>query len=140
MKAIAIAAILLLAATGASYSQQRHGGSWIHPGGQHGFGGHPRGSQGNAGIWRHPYGGGGAWGHRNDDFAGGVLGGIIGGAIGSIFAPDPPQVVIVPAPPPAAGPPAWTPEWFAYCAARYKSFQPESGNFTGLDGVQRFCR
>ncbi|MDI6027138.1 BA14K family protein [Corticibacterium sp. UT-5YL-CI-8] len=33
----------------------------------------------------------------------------------------------------------WTPEWYAYCQDRYRSFQPRSGTFTGYDGQQHFC-
>lgn len=33
----------------------------------------------------------------------------------------------------------WTREWYRYCENRYRSFNPNSGTFTGYDGVQRFC-
>jgi hypothetical protein len=33
----------------------------------------------------------------------------------------------------------WTPEWYAYCSDRYRSFNSRSGTFTGYDGQQHFC-
>ncbi len=33
----------------------------------------------------------------------------------------------------------WTPQWYAYCSDRYRSFDERSGTFTGYDGRQRFC-
>ena len=33
----------------------------------------------------------------------------------------------------------WSPEWFRYCGDRYRSFDPDTGTFTGYDGVKRFC-
>jgi hypothetical protein len=33
----------------------------------------------------------------------------------------------------------WTPQWYAYCSDRYRSFNERTGNFTGYDGRQHFC-
>ena len=51
------------------------------------------------------------------------------------------------APPPPAyygpvsyGPPPWTPDWYAYCASRYRSFDPGTGYFMGYDGFPHFCQ
>jgi hypothetical protein len=33
----------------------------------------------------------------------------------------------------------WTPEWYGYCADRYRSFNPRTGTFTGYDGLNHFC-
>jgi hypothetical protein len=33
----------------------------------------------------------------------------------------------------------WTPEWYAYCQARYRSFNPRTGTFRGYDGRNHFC-
>jgi hypothetical protein len=33
----------------------------------------------------------------------------------------------------------WTRDWYAYCSARYRSFEPRSGTYTGYDGIRRFC-
>lgn len=37
-------------------------------------------------------------------------------------------------------PAAWTPEWFSYCSARYRSFNPHTGYFRTYSGKLRFCR
>lgn len=70
-----------------------------------------------------------------------IVGGILGGFIGNVFAPKPePQVVVVQAPAPAPeGPAPWTPDWYNYCNAKYRSFDARTGYFTGYDGIQRFC-
>lgn len=34
----------------------------------------------------------------------------------------------------------WTPAWYEYCAAKYRSFKPATGTFTTYGGEQRFCR
>ncbi len=34
----------------------------------------------------------------------------------------------------------WTPEWYDYCAARYRSFNPETGYYRTYSGRYRFCR
>ena len=54
---------------------------------------------------------------------------------------------MVPPPPPPAyygpvsyGPPPWTPDWYAYCATRYRSFDPGTGYFMGYDGRPYFCQ
>lgn len=33
----------------------------------------------------------------------------------------------------------WTPQWYAYCSDRYRSFNERTGTFTGFDGRQHFC-
>ncbi len=34
----------------------------------------------------------------------------------------------------------WTPEWYDYCAAKYRSFNPETGYYRTYSGRYRFCR
>ncbi|MEQ1949976.1 BA14K family protein [Mesorhizobium sp. CN2-181] len=34
----------------------------------------------------------------------------------------------------------WSPDWYDYCAGRYRSFNPRTGTFTGYDGLQHFCQ
>ena len=57
----------------------------------------------------------------------------------------PPPVVVPPAyavPPgyaPVYCPPAWTPEWYGCCAARYRSFNGHTGYYLTYAGVYRFC-
>ena len=36
-------------------------------------------------------------------------------------------------------PAAWTPEWYAYCARKYGSFDARSGTFLGYDGFRHVC-
>lgn len=35
---------------------------------------------------------------------------------------------------------AWSPEWYAYCSRKYRSFNPRTGYFLGYDGKYHFCR
>jgi hypothetical protein len=37
-------------------------------------------------------------------------------------------------------PEPWTPEWYAYCADRYRSFDPRDGTFQPYHGPRRLCR
>ncbi len=60
-------------------------------------------------------------------------------------APRPPQAYGAPpqvyaAPRGYGAPPAWSREWYAYCAQRYRSFDPNSGYFIASGGVRKFCR
>jgi BA14K-like protein len=34
----------------------------------------------------------------------------------------------------------WTRGWYQYCAARYRSFNPERGTYRGYDGLNHFCK
>lgn len=34
---------------------------------------------------------------------------------------------------------AWSPEWYAYCARKYRSFNPRTGYFLAYSGRYRFC-
>jgi BA14K-like protein len=83
-------------------------------------------------------------GHGNS-WGAGLLGFGIGAIVGSALTPR--EVYVVPPPPPPAyygpvsyGPPPWTPDWYAYCSSRYRSFNPSTGYFVGYDGVPRFCQ
>ena len=47
------------------------------------------------------------------------------------------------APPPvyySAGPEPWSPEWYAYCSAKYRSFNPQTGMFLAYSGEYRMCQ
>jgi hypothetical protein len=92
------------------------------------------------GYYRHGYGGG--WGA-------GLLGFGIGAIVGSALTPREvyiePDDDYEPAYGPAAygpgyGPPPWTPEWYTYCAQRYRSFNSRTGYFVGYDGLPYFCQ
>lgn len=37
-------------------------------------------------------------------------------------------------------PEPWTSEWYAYCADRYRSFDPRDGTFQPYHGPRRLCR
>jgi hypothetical protein len=67
----------------------------------------------------------------------GLLGLGIGAIIGSALTPT--EVYV--APPPAYGPPAWTPAWYRYCRAVHGPyFDPRSGYFEAADGGFYFCQ
>lgn len=36
-------------------------------------------------------------------------------------------------------PAPWTPAWYDYCFARYRSFDPRDGTFTAYSGRKKFC-
>lgn len=56
-----------------------------------------------------------------------------------VYVAPPPPIVYEPAPVYYA-PAPWTPDWYAYCASRYGSFDPRSGTFVGFDGYRHMCR
>ena len=45
-----------------------------------------------------------------------------------------------PAPVYAGSPEPWTDEWYAYCSAKYRSFNPQTGEFLAYSGEYRFCQ
>jgi len=100
----------------------------------------PAPAEAGRGYYRHGYGGG--WGA-------GLLGFGIGAIVGSALTPREvyiePDDDYEPAYGPAAygpgyGPPPWTPEWYTYCAQRYRSFNARTGYFRGYDGLPYFCQ
>jgi hypothetical protein len=85
-----------------------------------------------------------------------LLGGVAGFAVGTIFgnataqpryyapvpvyvAPPPPPVYYQPVPVYYYAPAPWTPDWYAYCARKYQSFDPRSGTYLGFDGYRHIC-
>jgi hypothetical protein len=52
----------------------------------------------------------------------------------------PPPTVVYEAVPVAYGPPPWSPEWYSYCARRYRTFDAQSGTYIGYDGRPYLCR
>ncbi|SHL54973.1 BA14K family protein [Roseibium suaedae] len=110
-----------------------------------------------------------AAGHRNhggEAAAAGIIGLAAGAVLGSVLTapqappppayyapppvryapPPPPRVYYAPPPPPppvyyapARAYAPWTPEWAAYCARKYRSFDPRSGTFITYRGEERFC-
>lgn len=107
-------------------------------------------------------------GHRNhagEAVAAGVIGLAAGAVLGSAltapqappppvyyapppvrYAPPPPRVYYAPPPPPPVyyapvrSYAPWTPEWAAYCARKYRSFDPRSGTYITYRGEERFCQ
>jgi hypothetical protein len=53
-----------------------------------------------------------------------------------------PQPPVYAAPAPGYGRPyqAWTQAWFQYCSGRFRSFNPQTGNYLGFDGQYHFCQ
>jgi len=37
-------------------------------------------------------------------------------------------------------PEPWTEEWYAYCEARFRTFDPQTGTYMAYSGNRRFCQ
>ncbi|WP_305988011.1 BA14K family protein [Roseibium sp. MMSF_3544] len=76
----------------------------------------------------------------------GIAGGLAAGAIiGSAlsqprYVAPPPVYYPAPAPVVTYRPAPWTPAWYNYCHAKYRSFNPNTGYFLAYSGQYRFCR
>lgn len=141
IKATIIFVLVLFAATGGAWSQERHGGGGRHWGGGQGFSGQ-RGGFG--GMQRHDWSrGGGNWarmghsqwhgygrGYYGRDFGAGVLGGFLGGIVGTWWNRPEPQVVVVPQEPIRDE---------AWCIQRYRSYDPYTRTYLGFDGLRHGC-
>jgi len=90
---------------------------------------------------------------ENDAAAAAILG-LAGVAIiaGALSNANPPvrhyRVAPNPYPPARSGPNVityesrlepWSPGWYRWCDARYRSFNPQTGTFRGYDGLDHFC-
>jgi hypothetical protein len=83
---------------------------------------------------------------RGNAWGAGLLGFGVGAIVGSALTPR--EVYVEPdyddyepaGYAPAYGPPPWTPEWYTYCAQRYRSFNARTGYFRGYDGLPYFCQ
>ncbi len=84
-----------------------------------------------------------------------IVAGALGFGVGTLFGNAtarpryyPGPVYVAPPPPPVYVQPApvyyelepWTPDWYAYCGSKYRSFDARSGTFIGHDGYRRMCR
>jgi len=95
--------------------------------------------------YRHHHNGGDALAAGIFGFAAGA---IVAGALSQprYYYYDEAPVYYAPPPPPVAYQPVtayyqpWTPEWYAYCEDRYRSFNDDTGYFYGFDGKYHFCR
>lgn len=75
-------------------------------------------------------------GHQDDDHdaaAGLIVGAILGFALGAAVVDSQQQQEY------AEGR-LNDPAWIAYCARRYRSFDPYTGTFLGIDGLRHYCR
>jgi hypothetical protein len=100
--------------------------------------------------WRRGWGGGGwrsggwGWGGAGAGFvAGAILGGALAAPYSYGYGPypgpyvAPPPVYYGPPAPPVYGPP--DADAAAYCAQRFKSWDPATGTYLGYDGVRHPC-
>ena len=89
-------------------------------------------------------------GRHGDSLLAGVAGFAVGTLFGNatarpryyapapVYVTPPPPVIYRPTPVYYA-PAPWTPEWYAYCARKYESFDAGSGTFLGFDGFRHVC-
>jgi hypothetical protein len=87
----------------------------------------------------------------DDEFAAGALGFAVGTLFGTAVsrpryvAPRPVYVApapvyVAPAPVYYGAPAPWTPPWYSYCSAKFRSFDPASGTYLGYDGYRHMCQ
>jgi hypothetical protein len=74
----------------------------------------------------------------------GLIGFGVGAIVGSALTPQTVYVAPPPPPPPVYygvgyGPPAWSPAWYSYCAARHPTFNGQTGYFYTYSGQPVFC-
>lgn len=134
-----VAAIVALSTVGSisgtAFAGDRHGG--YHGGGYHGgkhyrHGYYPR---------RHYYSRDRYYRHRHRDNTAAILGFGIGAALlGSAIAAQNSRPRYYAAPTYYAAPQPWSGEWYRYCAAKYRSFNPKTGYFLAYSGQYKFCR
>lgn len=108
---------------------------------------------------RHWHGGRGYYhdryyGHRRYNGGAAVAGALLGLGVGAAIASQPRYyyddgpvyyrergpVYYREAPAYYGGVRPWTPAWYRYCSARYRSFDPRSGTFQPYDGPRQLCR
>lgn len=81
--------------------------------------------------------------HRHrDNNAAAIIGLGIGAAVlGGVIASQNNRRYVAPAPRYgyAGRPAAWSPGWYRYCAAKYRSFNPKTGYYLAYSGQYRFC-
>lgn len=75
---------------------------------------------------------------KGNSFVGGLVGGLAGSIVGNLVTRPGPTTVVVQER--SYSPEPWTPEWYDYCANRYRSFDPRTGYYWTYNGFKRFCR
>lgn len=84
-----------------------------------------------------------------DALAAGIFGLAAGAILGSVLSqPRHPRSYYYAEPvyaapyagPVYAAPAPWTPDWYAYCASKFRSFDPHSGTFQPYNGPRRLCQ
>ncbi|RRN64300.1 BA14K family protein [Caulobacter sp. 602-1] len=71
-------------------------------------------------------------GDRRDDHDEAIIAGLLGFALGAAIAGSQQEKERV-------KPRLSDPDWIAYCARKYRSFDPRSGTYLGYDGLRRYC-
>jgi hypothetical protein len=79
----------------------------------------------------------------NDDYAAGIMGFLGGMAVGSALD-NGGRIPVIRQPPDRFQPRPvsmrpWSPGWYRWCDAQYRSFDPRSGTYIDRTGRQRFC-
>lgn len=92
---------------------------------------------------------GGAIGKRRGIAPGAIIGGSLGTASGLAHGADAAErayhrayadcMAERRARPVSAAPAPWSEEWYEYCAAKYRSFDPDTGQFTTYSGRKKLC-
>jgi hypothetical protein len=60
-------------------------------------------------------------------------------AVAVVDAPETTSSAALAVPADATAPAQFTPEWYAYCEAKYRSFNPETGMYLAYSGTYRMC-
>lgn len=71
--------------------------------------------------------------HRDNDDSDALIAGIIGFALGAAIVASQEEHE-------AVKPRLNDPDWIAWCARKYRSFDPRSGTYLGYDGLRHYCR
>jgi hypothetical protein len=74
---------------------------------------------------------------KGNAFIGGLVGGLAGSVVGNLVTRPGPTIVVRDR---GYSPEPWTPEWYDYCANKYRSFNPRTGYYWTYSGYKRFCR
>jgi len=98
---------------------------------------HWRGQQQQSG-WNWGQVGGTAVGTAGGQVLGGVLSRWLFPEPAPVVVPQPAPVIVQPAPIYVA-PAVRSPAWYAYCASKYRSFDPATGTYLGYDGIRHAC-